>query len=309
MVHKVVIIGSGPAGLTAGIYTGRAKLAPIVIDGPLPGGQLMTTTMVENWPGEVLVGGPDLMIKMRQQAESCGVSFVSGSVIAADLSKRPFTLTTDGGKILHAETIIIASGATNKRLGCPGEDEYWGKGVSVCATCDALFYQGKEVVIVGGGNSAVTEAEHLSRIASKVTIVHVGNRMTATDPIKDKVLANKIVEVISNATVVEITGDGNRVTGAVIEKDGKRIPLVAAGVFVAIGLRPNTTLFKDHLAIDQHGYLVVNDHTKTSIDGVFAAGDVADYRYRQAITSAGVGCMAALDAQAYLSADLIDNNR
>lgn len=303
MVRNVVIIGSGPAGLTAGIYTGRAKLSPVIIEGPQPGGQLMTTTKVENWPGEVSVDGPELMIKMREQAAICGAELVSEKVVSVDFSQRPFTITTDSGKVFKTHSVIIGTGAVNKKLHCAGEAEYWGKGVSTCATCDAPFYAHKEVVIVGGGNTAVTEAEHLLHFVKKLTIVHILDQLTANDPIKDKVLTHPNAHFVYNSTVTQITGDGQRVTGVVVENQKtKEISTIAAdGMFIAIGFNPNTALFKGQLDMDQYGYLTVKNHTRTNVDGVFAAGDVADYRYRQAVTSAGVGCMAALDAQAYLA--------
>jgi thioredoxin reductase (NADPH) len=303
MHHKIVIIGSGPAGLTAGIYAGRANLNPLIIEGSLPGGQLMTTSAVENWPGEVSIQGPDLMIKIRQQAEKCG-AVLSGKVVThIDVTKQPFVVTTDDGKTVTADALIVATGATAKKLNCPGEAEYWGKGVSTCATCDAPFYNGKDVIIVGGGNTAVTEAEHLSHIANKIYLVHMFDHPTATDPIKDKVLQQPNVQSIANATVVEVGGDGQHVSYAIVEdqKTKQRTKVAAYGVFLAIGTKPNTDIFRGQLAMDNYGYLVVRDHTKTSVDGVFAAGDVADCRYRQAITSSGVGCMAALDAQAYVA--------
>lgn len=303
MVHDVIIVGSGPAGLTAGIYTGRSKLKPLVIDGPLPGGQLMTTTSVENWPGMVSVMGPDLMIDMRNQAEKCGATFVSGSVVRADFSAKPYKLFLDNGQGLLTQSVIVATGAVHRRLGCPGEQEYWGKGVAVCATCDAPFYQDKEVIIVGGGNTAVTEAEHISHFAKKVTLVHILDHLTATDPIKEKLLSYQHVSCLYDATVTKIVGNGKHVTGVVVQnqKDKSETTVKTDGVFVAIGLKPNTDMFKDSIDIDKYGYVVVKNHTKTSVDGIFAAGDVSDYQYRQAITSAGVGCMAALDVVAYLS--------
>jgi thioredoxin reductase (NADPH) len=303
MHHKIVIIGAGPAGLTAGIYAGRAQLNPFVIEGPLPGGQLMTTSAVENWPGEISIQGPDLMIKIRQQAEKCGALLSGTSVTSIDVTQRPFVITTDDGKAITADALIIATGATAKKLNCPGESEYWGKGVSTCATCDAPFYAGKDVIIVGGGNTAVTEAEHLSHIAHKVYVAHMFDHPTATDLIKDKVLKTSNVQCIANATVVEIGGDGQHVSYAIVEdqKTKQRTKIATYGVFLAIGTKPNTDIFRGQLAMDSYGYLIVRDHTKTSVDGVFAAGDVADYRYRQAITSSGVGCMAALDAQTYVA--------
>jgi len=303
MLYDVVIIGSGPAGLTAGIYMSRAKNKTLIIEGPLPGGQLMTTTKVENWPGEVSIDGPELMIKMRQQAEVCGAQLLGQSVVAVDFTRSPLRVVTDSGQTIEGKSVIVATGAASKRLGCPGESEYWAKGVSTCATCDAPFYAGKEVVIVGGGNTAMTEAEHLTHFVKKLTIVHLLDKLTANDPIKDKVLANPKVTVIYQTTVVEIKGDGARVTGVVLENqvDKTKTVLATDGVFVTIGFKPNSAVFKDHLAMDQYGYLTVTDHTRTSVKGVFAAGDVSDYRYRQAVTSAGVGCMAALDCQAFLA--------
>jgi thioredoxin reductase (NADPH) len=305
MIYDVAIIGSGPAGLTAGIYASRAKLNTVIIEGPQPGGQLMTTTSVENWPGMVSVQGPDLMIDMRQQAAKCGAQLLSENVTDVDFSQRPFKLITNSGKTIQAKAVIIGTGATNKRLGCPGEAEYWAKGVATCATCDAPFYQDKEVIIVGGGNTAVTEAEHLLHFVKKLTVVHILNTLSANDPIKDKVLENPKAQFIYSSTVVEIKGNGQQVTEVIIEnqQDKSRQLLKANGVFIAIGFNPNTALFKGQLAMDQYGYLTVKNHTRTSVDGVFAAGDVADFRYRQAVTSAGVGCMAALDCQAFLASN------
>lgn len=305
MVYNVVIIGSGPAGLTAGIYASRAKLSTLIIDGPQPGGQLMTTTAVENWPGVESVQGPDLMINMRGQAEKCGARFLSESIVRVDFAQRPFKLFTESGKLIEAQTVVVATGATSKRLGCPGESEYWAKGVATCATCDAPFYQDKNVFIVGGGNTAVTEAEHLLHFVKKLTIVHILDALTANDPIKDRVLASPKASFMYNSTVTQIKGDGQRVTELVIEnqKDKSTKTVLADGVFIAIGFNPNTGIFKDQLAMDKFGYLTVTHHTRTSIEGVFAAGDVSDYRYRQAVTSAGIGCMAALDCQAFLASN------
>jgi thioredoxin reductase (NADPH) len=305
MLYDVVIIGSGPAGLTAGIYASRAKLSTLIIEGHQPGGQLMTTTKVENWPGEVSIDGPELMINMRSQAEQCGSTLLSESVTRVDFSKRPFTLWTDSGKEVQAKTVVVGTGATSKRLGCPGENEYWAKGVSTCATCDAPFFTDKDIVIVGGGNTAMTEAEHLTHFARSITIVHILDKVTANDPIKDKVLASPKVRFMYSSTVTEIKGNENNVTSVVVQSqlDKTTQEITAQGVFVTIGFNPNTSLFKGQLAMDNYGYLTVTGHTKTSIPGVFAAGDVSDYRYRQAVTSAGVGCMAALDCQAFVAAN------
>jgi thioredoxin reductase (NADPH) len=303
MSYDLAIIGSGPAGLTAGIYTSRAKLKTILVEGAQPGGQLMTTTSVENWPGNVSIMGPDLMINMRTQAEKCGCELASASVSKVDFSKKPFTVFLDNNREIQANSVIIATGASHRMLGCIGEKEYFSKGVSVCATCDAPFFTGKDVVIVGGGDSAMTEAEHLTHLVKKLTVVHILDQLTGKDPIKDKVLSNPKVEFIYSSAVTEIKGDGQKVTSVVIQnqldKTTKTIP--ANGVFVAIGFEPNTTVFKGQIEIDSHGYIVVKEQTKTSIEGVFVAGDVADYRYRQAVTAAGTGCMAALDCQSYLS--------
>lgn len=303
MNYDVAIVGAGPAGLTAGIYTSRARLKTVLIEGPQPGGQLMTTTSIENWPGSISIMGPDLMINMRSQAESCGCELVSNSVSNVDFSNKPFTLTLDNGQKINARSVIIATGASHRKLGCVGENEYFAKGVSVCATCDAPFFAGKDVVIVGGGDSAMTEAEHLTHLVKKLTVVHILDKLTGKDPIKDKVLANPKVDFLYNSEVKEIKGDGQKVTSIVVEnKLDKSLKTVSTdGVFVAIGLSPNSAIFKGQLDIDSHGYIVVKDHVKTSVEGVFVAGDVADYRYRQAVTSAGTGCMAALDCQAYLN--------
>lgn len=303
MKYQVAIIGSGPAGLTAGVYAARGNLSTIVIEGNQPGGQLTTTTSVENWPGETSILGIDLMEKMRDHAKKYGCALVQKAITKVDFSSQPYKLYTDSNDVIEADTVIIATGSSNKKLGCTGEDEYFSKGVATCATCDAPFYNGKEVIVVGGGNTAVTEAEHLLHFASKVTIVHILDQLTANDPIKDKVLENPKASFIYSSTIVEIKGDGQRVTEIVVENqnDKSRTTVKADGVFVAIGFNPNTQLFKDQLEVDQYGYLVLKGHTQTSKEGVFAAGDVADFLYRQAITSAGMGCMAALDAQRYLS--------
>lgn len=302
MAYKVVIIGSGPAGLTAGVYTSRAKLSPLIIEGNLPGGQLMTTTLVENWPGEVSIMGPQLMQKMKEHAKKYGASFESNLVKNVDLSKFPYQIIMDSGKTIETESIIIASGASHKKLDCKGEKEYWGKGVTTCATCDGPFYQDREVIIAGGGNTAVTEASFLSKFASKITIIQILEQLSANDPIKDQVLADPKVSFVYNSKIVEIKGNGEHVTSIIVEnqktKESKEIP--ASGIFIAVGFKPNTDMFKGQLDMDQYGYLKLTDGTKTSKEGVFAAGDVSDYRYMQAITAAGLGCMAALDCEKYV---------
>lgn len=303
MIYDVAIIGSGPAGLTAGIYTSRAKLNTIIFEGMQPGGQLMTTTVVENWPGNISILGPDLMMQMRNHAEHYGCKLEMMQVAKVDFSKFPLLLYLENGQIIQTKSVIIATGASHKKLGVAGEKEYLSKGVSVCATCDAPFFKDKHVIVVGGGDSAVTEAEHLTHFSEKLTLVHILDQLTAKDPIKDKVLANPNVNVIYSSVIKEIKGDGQKMTSVVVQnqKDMSLKEIPADGLFVAIGMNPNTSIFKGQVEVDKYGYLVLNGRTKTSVDGVFAAGDVADYRYRQAITSAGSGCMAALDCQEYLN--------
>ena len=298
----MAIIGSGPAGLTAGIYASRAQLSTIVFEGDLPGGQLMTTTKVENWPGFVEIDGPDLMLDIRKHAEHYGAKLVQEKITDVDFKNKPFTLISQGGNKIQAKSVIVASGASSKKLGCPGEKEYFAKGVSTCATCDAPFYRDKEVIIVGGGDTAVVEAEHLSRFATKITIIQILDKLSGKDPLKFKVMEDPKVNFMFNSTVKEIKGDGNQVTEVVVENvNDKSITNVSTqGVFLAIGYKPNTDMFKGQLDLDNFGYVALKDETRTSVDGVFAAGDVADYVYRQAIVSSGAGCKAALDAQAYL---------
>lgn len=301
-LHNLIIIGAGPAGLTAGIYAGRAGLQPLIIEGTLPGGQLMTTTTVENWPGEVSILGPDLMIKMREHTQTYGATLMSGTVKSVEFTQRPLRITLDDDSVLQANAVIIANGSSHKKLGCPGEQEYFGRGVTVCATCDAPFYKDKKVVVVGGGNSAMTEAEHLTHFASHVTILQLPAEISATDPIKDKVLAHPKVTVICNAETQEIVGNGTTVTGITykdrVTEESKTIDV--DGVFVAIGLRPNTAPYAGQLELTAWGHIKLFGNTQTSAPGVFAAGDIADGVYQQAISSAGDGCKAALDAQRYL---------
>ncbi len=303
MVYKVAIIGSGPAGLTAGIYMARAKFSTAVIEGSLPGGQLTSTTKVENWPGDIEIMGPDLMTNMRDHAKSSGCQLISNTVNRVDFSQKPFKLFCDSNQVIEAESIIVASGSSHKKLGCKGESEYWGSGVSVCATCDAPFYEGRDVVVVGGGNSAMVEAEHISHFAKKVTIVHILDELTANDPIKFRVLENHKITIKYHTAIKEIQGDVLGVTQVLVEdtKDHSTSIIPTDGVFVAIGLTPNTQMFKGILDMGSHGYLNVTQGTLTSVPGVFAAGEVSDFRYRQAVVSAGLGCMAALDCQTYLN--------
>jgi len=304
-IYELIIIGSGPAGLTAGIYAARANLNPLIIDGSEPGGQLMGTTAVENWPGEKSIMGPQLMKNMREHAEHLGCNFKSGEIVNVDFSKKTFTLKTRKDEELIAKSVIIATGATPKRLQVPGESIHWGKGVTTCAVCDGAFFQGKPVVIVGGGDTAMEDASFMLRYTDKITIVQIHDELTASAAMQERVLDKPAIKIIYNSTVTEINGDGSTVSGVTVtnQKTNKKETIEANAVFVAIGLRPNTAAFKGQLDLHDNGYMIVKNHTKTSVDGVFAAGDVADYRYRQAITSAGSGCMAALDAERYLEAN------
>lgn len=302
-IEKAIIIGSGPAGLTAGIYLGRAKINPLLIEGKQPGGQLTTTTDVENWPGAKKIAGFKLMMDMKEQANNSNCRMISDSVNKVDFSKKPYTIFTQSGKELKTETVIIASGASHKKLGIPGEQKYWAKGVSVCATCDAPFFKDKNVVVVGGGDSAVVEAEYISHHAKKVTLVHILEKLTGKDPLKYKVMENPKIEIIYNSSVKEIKGDGQKVTEIEIEhkQTGDIKTIQTDGVFIAIGMKPNTDYLKDNIELDNYGYVVLKGKTQTSKEGVFVAGDVADFKYKQAITSAGDGCKAALDCQSYLT--------
>lgn len=302
MIHNVIILGSGPAGLTAGIYTARATLAPLIIDGRLPGGQLMTTTDVENWPGNISIKGPDLMMNMREHATHYGATFLSELITKVDFSTSPYKLFTETGDVLETKSVIITTGSAHRKLNVSGEAEYWGKGVTTCATCDGPFYKDREVVIAGGGNTAVTEASFLSRFASKITIVQNLAQLSANDPLKFKVLEDPKVKILYSSKIIEVNGDGNHLGSITVEhqETKQKTTIPCAGLFIAIGFKPNTDLFINQLDIDSYGYLKLNGATKTSKEGIFAAGDVCDYRYMQAITSAGFGCMAALDAEQYL---------
>mgnify|MGYP003338883297 CR=1 FL=1 len=301
--RNVIIIGSGPAGLTAGIYTSRANLKPLLIEGLEAGGQLMITTVVENWPGHKEgVMGPDLMAEMREQAQRFGTEIIQNHVTAVDLSQRPFTVTTTE-HTYKANSLIIATGASARLLGLPSERALIGHGVSTCATCDGFFFRGLEIAVVGGGDSAMEEAMFLTKFASKVTLVHRREQLRASKIMQDKAKANPKIEWLLNYEIDEIkdTGKGE-VTGMVVRHavTGERKEIPLAGVFVAIGHTPNTSLFKGQLKLDENGYIITHDGAKTSVPGVFACGDVQDHIYRQAITAAGSGCMAAIDAEHYL---------
>ena len=300
-IRNVVIIGSGPAGLTAAVYAARGNLHPLVIEGIEAGGQLMLTTEVENYPGFVDgIMGPELMETMRKQAARFGTEYVTDNVTSVDLDARPFQVAT-GGQTISARSLIISTGATAKMLDVPGERRLLGRGVSTCATCDGFFFRDKELLIVGGGDSAMEEANFLTKFASKVTVVHRRDALRASKIMQERAFANPKIEFIWNSVIEEIVGDPT-VSGAVVKdiQTGQTREVPAAGVFVAIGHQPNTSLFEGKLDL-AGGYIVTaGETTQTSVPGVFAAGDVVDFRYRQAITAAGMGCMAAIDAERYL---------
>ena len=304
---KVLILGSGPAGCTAAIYAARANLEPILVAGLQPGGQLTITTDVENYPGFAqAIQGPWLMEQMQAQAEHVGAQFLYDTIVDVDLSKRPFVAKGDSGDEYIGDTIIICTGATARWLGIESEQKYQGAGVSACATCDGFFFRNKEVVVVGGGNSAVEEAIYLAGIASKVTLIHRRDSLRAEKIAQDRLFANPKVHVVWDSIIDEILGAGDPpgVTGVRLKnaKTGETSELSADGVFIAIGHSPNTELFKGAVTIDDEGYIVTTvGATSTNIPGVFAAGDVQDKTYRQAVTAAGTGCMAALEAERFLA--------
>ena len=300
--YDVIIIGSGPAGFTAGIYTSRAKLKTLIISGSLPGGQLMTTSEVENYPGFPNgIFGPELMMNMRQQAERFATTIIDDEVLKVDFKKRPFLIST------HSETyegraILLCTGASPRKLGIDGEQEFGGRGVSYCATCDGPFFKGEEIAVIGGGDTAIEEATFLTKFGKAVKIIHRRDFLRASKILQEKAFENSKIQFIWNNVVTRISG--NKKIESIDVKNlttGKTQNLSVGGLFVAIGHEPNTSIFKDQLELDDKGYVVLKENTKTSVEGVFAAGDVHDYRYRQAVTAAGFGCMAALDVEKWLS--------
>jgi len=302
--REVIIIGSGPAGHTAALYTSRANLKPLVIEGHEPGGQLTTTTDVENFPGfPEGIMGPDLMVKMKAQAQRFGAEYLTSMVVEINLSKRPFVMKTEDGKEFEAQTVILATGASAKYLGLPNEKELIGKGVSGCATCDGFFYRNKVVHVVGGGDTAMEEANFLTRFASKVYLVHRRDSLRASKPMQDRVFNNPKIEMVWNSQVVEIIADATGVTAIKVEntKDGTITERQTDGLFMGIGHTPNTAFLNGQLSLDSNGYIQTKSgHPDTSVSGVFACGDVQDPYYRQAISAAGSGCMAAIRAERFL---------
>ena len=304
---KVLIIGSGPAGYTAGVYASRAMLNPILVQGMEPGGQLTTTTEVENWPGEKEIQGPQLMVNMEEHAKAMGCEIIMDLISDLDLSQRPFVAKGDSGTTYTADAIILATGARAKWLGLESEEAYKGFGVSACATCDGFFYRGQEIVVIGGGNTAVEEALFLTNFATKVTLIHRRDSLRSEKILQERLLKHEKIEVLWNHELEEVVGEGDPkgVTGVRAKhvETGEITEVPAKGVFIAIGHAPASELVKDQLELHSGGYVKVKPgSTETSIPGVFAAGDLTDAKYRQAVTSAGMGCMAALDAEHWLAA-------
>lgn len=308
MIYKTIIIGTGPAGLTSAIYLARANMEPLVIEGWQPGGQLTTTTEVENFPGfpEGILGS-ELMSNMRKQAQRFGAKFKTGSVKSVDFSKRPYTLDVEGIGELQAESIIISTGASAKYLGIPGEQENIGRGVSTCATCDGFFFRGKKIIVVGGGDSAMEEAVFLTRFASEVRLVHRRDDLRASKIMQDRARANEKITWSLNRTPLEVTATSMGLQGLKVRNNetGEEELLETDGVFITIGHTPNTAFLGGQIDTDEQGYIIVKPGTsETNIPGVYACGDVQDRNYRQAITAAGSGCMAALDCERYLESQV-----
>ncbi len=299
--QDVIIIGSGPAGITASIYSIRANLKTLVIAGNAPGGQLMITTDVDDFPGfPGGIQGPELMDRMRKQAELLGVKFIDENVIKVDFKKKPFKLNTEDRKFI-AKSVIIATGASAKWMGLDSEKRLIGKGVSACATCDGFFYKNKEVIVIGGGDTALREATFLAKICKTVTVIHRRDQLRAQAALVDKANSIKNIKWIWNSTVEEFLGK-EKLESVKLKnlKNNKTSDLKCEGAFVAIGHKPNTDFLRGHIGLDDHGYVIVHDEVKTNVKGIFAAGDIYDYRYQQAVTAAGAGCMAAMEANEYI---------
>jgi thioredoxin reductase (NADPH) len=301
-IYDVIIIGSGPAGYTAGIYTSRAKLKTLIVSGTLPGGQLMTTSEVENYPGFPNgIFGPELMMNMRQQSERFGSNIADDEVIRVNFSTRPF-LVTSHSESYQAHSVLICTGASPRKLGIRTEEQFAGRGVSYCATCDGPFFKGEDIIVVGGGDTALEEASFLTKFGRSVKIVHRRDSLRASKILQEKAFENPKIQFLWNRVVSNI--EGKKKIAAVVVRDvnnGLEQKLLAGGLFVAIGHEPNTGIFKGQIEMDDKGYIILKNYTRTSVDGVFAAGDVHDYRYRQAITAGGYGCMAALDVEKWLA--------
>jgi thioredoxin reductase (NADPH) len=306
MLNKLIIIGSGPAGLTAAIYAARAQLNPLLFEGVKPGGQLMGTSMVENWPGEIAILGPELMMKMRTQAKNLGTEFKSEQILnvikKTDQSGNYFDVKTNKNSY-QAKAVIIATGSTPRRLECLGEEKLWGKGVTTCAVCDGAFYKDKPVVIIGGGDTAMEDASFMTKFTKNITVIHILDKLTASVAMQERVIHNPDIKIIYNSTVVEFIGDTH--LNSVKYKNmqtGLETVIPAKAAFLAIGLTPNTSFLPPELHKTDYGHIIVEcDKAKTNIEGLFACGDVTDAVYRQAIVAAGTGCKAALDAEKYLS--------
>ena len=300
--YDVIIIGAGPAGYTAGIYCSRARHDTLIISGLLPGGQLMNTTDVENYPGfDEGIMGPDLMLTMRKQAERMNTTIIDDVVVNVDFRAKPFKVLT-GSEEYEAKAVIVCTGATPRKIGIEGEQTFSGKGVSYCATCDGAFFRNQEIAVVGGGDTCMEEATFLTKFASKVHIIHRRDTFRASKIMQDRALNNENIEVHWNSVIEDIKGD-QKVQQIILKdtKTGENKTLEMGGVFVAIGHEPNTELFKNQLEMDENGYIIQKQNTETSVKGVFTAGDVHDHRYRQAVTAAGFGCMSAIDVDKYLS--------
>ncbi len=300
-VFDTIVIGSGPAGLTAAIYASRGKLKTLVIAGEEPGGQLTLTTDVEDFPGfPEVIQGPELMTRMKKQAQRLGADFVDGNVTSVDFSSKPFKVSTNS-ESFAGKTIVLATGASAKWLGLPSEQKLIGKGVSSCAVCDAAFFRDKKIALVGGGDAAMKEALFLTKFASEVNVIHRRDKLRAFQALQDRAFSNPKIKFIWNSVIEEVLGE-NKVEGVTIKnlKTSKITNMEIDGLFVAVGHKPNTQFLKGQINLDKKGYVLVTDNTKTSIPGVFAGGDVHDWRYQQAVTAAGAGCMAAMDAQEWL---------